>query len=87
MSERTAGSTARGTADMKGFIACVLTMVPIIAERDLPGPIHLAFSHDEEVEGSGVSRMIDVITGGNSDVLRRHRRRAYKYADSQHPQG
>ena len=62
MAERDGQSYGRGTADMKGFIACVLAMVPIIAERDLPGPIHLAFSYDEEVGCLGVGRMIDVIT-------------------------
>ena len=62
MAERDGRFYGRGTADMKGFIACVLAMVPIIADRDLPGPIHLAFSYDEEVGCLGVSRMIDVIT-------------------------
>ncbi len=44
MAERNGRFYGRGTTDIKGFIACVLAMVPIIAERDLPGPIHLAFS-------------------------------------------
>ncbi|MGB0631829.1 MAG: acetylornithine deacetylase [Alphaproteobacteria bacterium] len=61
MSERDGRFYGRGTADMKGFIACVLAMTPVIAERDLPGPIHLAFSYDEEVGCLGVGRMIDII--------------------------
>ena len=47
MAERDGYFYGRGTADMRGFIACVLAMVPIIAERGLSGPIHLAFSYDE----------------------------------------
>jgi acetylornithine deacetylase len=39
----------RGTADMKGFIACALAAVPDLARRRLRVPIHLALSHDEEV--------------------------------------
>ena len=61
MTERDGRLFGRGTADMKGFIACALAMVPLIAERDLPGPVHLAFSYDEEVGCLGVGRLIDVI--------------------------
>lgn len=52
---------ARGSADMKGFIACALAQVPKLIEMDLPRPMHLAFSYDEEVGCLGVGRMIDVI--------------------------
>ena len=38
----------RGTADMKGFVACVLAMAPIYAELDLTVPIHVALTFDEE---------------------------------------
>lgn len=48
----------RGTSDMKGFIACVLALVPEFAERGLKTPLHLAFSYDEEVGCIGVGRMI-----------------------------
>jgi acetylornithine deacetylase len=51
----------RGSADMKGFIACTLAKVPDFTAMDLPRPIHLAFSYDEEVGCLGVGRMIDVI--------------------------
>jgi acetylornithine deacetylase len=44
----------RGTADMKGFCAAVLAMVPKFLSRDLSVPIHLAFSYDEEVGCIGV---------------------------------
>jgi acetylornithine deacetylase len=51
----------RGSADMKGFIACALAQVTRFIDMDLPRPIHLAFSYDEEVGCLGVGRMIDVI--------------------------
>ena len=67
MIERDGRLYGRGTADMKGFIACALAMVPVIAARDLPGPIHLAFSYDEEVGCLGVGRLIDLVL---SDIPR-----------------
>ncbi|WP_277182638.1 acetylornithine deacetylase [Caballeronia sp. BR00000012568055] len=48
----------RGTADMKGFLACVLASVPEFVKRDLKLPIHLAFSYDEEVGCLGVRPML-----------------------------
>ncbi len=48
----------RGTCDMKGFIACVLALVPEFMERGLRTPLHLAFSYDEEVGCIGVGRLI-----------------------------
>ncbi|ALM51942.1 acetylornithine deacetylase [Halomonas huangheensis] len=49
----------RGTADMKGFLACVLAAVPAMVKADLNVPIHLAFSHDEEVGCLGVRTLIN----------------------------
>ncbi|HMQ47346.1 MAG TPA: acetylornithine deacetylase [Saprospiraceae bacterium] len=40
---------ARGSADMKGFLACCLAMAPAFLKADLKRPIYLAFSYDEEV--------------------------------------
>ena len=51
----------RGTADMKGFIASVLAMVPKMKAATLKQPVHLAFSYDEEIGCIGVRRMIDVM--------------------------
>ena len=48
----------RGTADMKGFIACVLAAVPKMKRANLSAPVHLAFSHDEEVGCLGVRDLI-----------------------------
>ncbi|QDH17853.1 acetylornithine deacetylase [Swingsia samuiensis] len=43
----------RGTADMKGFVACVLSSVPDFIKMDLPYPIHLFFTCDEEITCDG----------------------------------
>jgi acetylornithine deacetylase len=48
----------RGTADMKGFLACCLAQVPVMVEADLQTPLHLAFSYDEEVGCIGVRGLI-----------------------------
>jgi acetylornithine deacetylase len=58
MSEKDGRLHGRGTADMKGFIACVLARVPEFMERGLKAPLHLAFSYDEEVGCLGVGRLI-----------------------------
>jgi acetylornithine deacetylase len=49
---------ARGSADMKGFLACCLAMVPEYVKAPLSRPIHLAFSCDEEVGCRGVRPLI-----------------------------
>ncbi|HSH56773.1 MAG TPA: acetylornithine deacetylase [Halomonas sp.] len=50
---------ARGTCDMKGFIACALSEVPRWARLELEKPIWLALSYDEEVGCIGAPRMIE----------------------------
>ena len=52
---------ARGSADMKGFIATVLSLVPELTGRKLREPIHLCFSYDEEVGCIGVRSLIDLL--------------------------
>ncbi len=49
----------RGTADMKGFIACVLALLPDWRQLQLRRPIHLALSYDEEVGCRGVPGLLD----------------------------
>ncbi|XKH60426.1 acetylornithine deacetylase [Halomonas sediminis] len=48
----------RGTCDMKGFIACVLAMVPTWSQAALKQPIYLGFSYDEEVGCLGAPDLI-----------------------------
>ena len=49
----------RGTADMKGFLATVLALVPEMLNRGLRKPIHLALSYDEEIGCFGAPAMIE----------------------------
>ena len=51
----------RGSADMKGFIALVLSRVPAMISTELNKPIHLAFSYDEEIGCVGVKRLLDLM--------------------------
>ncbi len=48
----------RGTTDMKGYLACMLAMVPELTAARLVRPVHLVFSYDEEVGCTGVLEMI-----------------------------
>jgi acetylornithine deacetylase len=49
----------RGTADMKGFIACALVMAPAFARANLTKPVHIAITFDEEVGCRGAPILID----------------------------
>lgn len=53
----------RGTADMKGFVASALALAARASTRDLETPLHLAFSHDEEIGCVGVRSLIDRLAG------------------------
>lgn len=48
----------RGTSDMKGFLACMLSLVPEWLVQRPPHPVHLAFSYDEEVGCIGAPGLI-----------------------------
>lgn len=48
----------RGSADMKGFLACVLAALPDFIAQPLRLPLHLAFSYDEEVGCLGVRSLV-----------------------------
>lgn len=50
--------TARGAADMKGFVAASLAAVPEMQARRLERPLHLFISYDEEVGCEGAQRLI-----------------------------
>jgi len=58
LDERDGRLYGRGSADMKGFVAVALAMVPHFLESGLKRPIHLAFSCDEEIGCLGVRPLI-----------------------------
>jgi acetylornithine deacetylase len=58
LAERDGRLFARGAADMKGFLACVLAAVPDLKRRNLSVPVNLAFSYDEEIGCIGVRPLI-----------------------------
>ncbi len=48
----------RGTCDMKGFLAVMLSLVPEFKNMSLAKPIYLALSYDEEVGCHGAAKFI-----------------------------
>lgn len=52
---------ARGACDMKGFVAACLAAAPALKARDLPKPVHLFITYDEEVGCWGAQRLIEDI--------------------------
>ncbi|NJM29324.1 MAG: acetylornithine deacetylase [Rhizobiales bacterium] len=63
LSERSGNLHGRGSADMKGFIACCLSISKAAKKAALKAPIHFAFSYDEEIGCVGVRRLIDMLKG------------------------
>lgn len=51
----------RGACDMKGFVACVLSMAGRFASADLSRPVHVALTHDEEVGCRGAPALLDAL--------------------------
>ncbi|MEI7049366.1 acetylornithine deacetylase [Pseudomonas koreensis] len=58
LSEHDGKLFGRGTADMKGYIACVLGLVPALVAAELRMPVHIALSYDEEVGCLGVRSLL-----------------------------
>jgi len=61
--ERDGQLFGRGTADMKGFLACALRIADLARARALAIPLHLAFSYDEETGCIGVRSLIEDMAG------------------------
>jgi acetylornithine deacetylase len=59
--ERDGKLYGRGTADMKGFLAVCLALVPEFKAMPLKKPIWLAFSYDEEVGCLGAPHLLNYI--------------------------
>ena len=54
LTERNGRLYGRGSADMKGFIACCLDALPRLAAMPLRTPVHLALSYNEETDMGGM---------------------------------
>lgn len=51
----------RGTADMKGFAACALAMMPRFAAMELARPVHLLLTYDEETTANGARALAPTV--------------------------
>ncbi|MCB8880240.1 acetylornithine deacetylase [Acidisoma cellulosilytica] len=51
----------RGSVDMKGFLACMVTAAETASRLTLRRPLHLAISHDEEIGCVGVRPMLQAM--------------------------
>jgi acetylornithine deacetylase len=61
LSTRGGNHYGRGSADMKGFIACCLSLAHDAVKANLTMPLHFAFSYDEEIGCIGVRRLLDML--------------------------
>ena len=69
LTEKDSRLHGRGSADMKGFIALVLALVPQMTSRALKVPLHLAFTHDEETGCFGAPSLIRALPTGMARPL------------------
>ena len=58
LTERDGRLYARGSCDMKGFIACTMALVPEFLATPRAKPLHLALSYDEEIACIGAPLML-----------------------------
>ena len=61
--ERDGRVYGRGSADMKGFVACAVMAMIHAAKRPLKRPLQLALSFDEEIGCVGVRHLIRALAG------------------------
>lgn len=58
----------RGTCDMKGFIACCLSVLPKLIKSNLKTPIYFAFSYDEEIGCLAAPELIEDLLNHYSET-------------------
>ena len=61
LTEKNGRLYGRGSADMKGFDALVLALVPEMAKMPLRRPVHIALSYDEEIACRGAPSMVQAM--------------------------
>ena len=61
MTRREGRLYGRGSADMKGFVACAVQAMIQASQQSLTRPLQLALSYDEEIGCIGVRRLLDVL--------------------------
>ena len=61
LTEKNGRLYGRGSADMKGFDALVLALVPEMVNASLKRPVHIALSYDEEIACRGAPSMVDAM--------------------------
>ncbi len=49
---------ARGSVDMKGFLACMLAAIPLWQQKQLKKPVHISVCYDEETGGFGAPVLV-----------------------------
>lgn len=59
LSERHGCLYGRGTADMKGFLAVLLKLLPDFCQLKFAKPIHFVFSYDEEIGCLGIPSLLE----------------------------
>jgi acetylornithine deacetylase len=59
LSQRSGRLFGRGTADMKGFVACALVAMANASKWKLRAPLHIALSYDEEIGCVGVHSLLE----------------------------
>ena len=55
----------RGSCDMKGFIACALSLAPYFASQNFKKPIHFSFTYDEETACQGAPLLLREVKNRN----------------------
>ena len=61
LTEKNGRLYGRGAADMKGFDALVLALVPEMVKSPLKRPVHIALSYDEEIACRGAPFMVEAM--------------------------